>query len=88
MKTTSFRARAIACALLAGTAYCGLTAQPAAAQTAREHRALDSNGVDLTHGDFVLSFVEGSIGSGEAQLRWSAPGSRPRAAITAISGTA
>lgn len=68
MKTTSIRAWTLACALLATTAYCGLSAQPAAAQTAREHRALDSNGVDLTHGDFVMAFVEGSIGSGDAEL--------------------
>jgi RHS repeat-associated protein len=80
MKTTSLRARALGaalqsgtlkgtlCALLAGTAFCGLTAQPAAAQTPREHRALDSNGVDLTHGDFVMAFVEGSIGSGDGEL--------------------
>ena len=67
MKTTSLRARALACALLATTAYCGLAA-PAAAQTARQHRALDSNGVDLTHGDFVMAFAEGSIGSGDGEL--------------------
>jgi RHS repeat-associated protein len=66
MKTTSLRARTLACALLATTAYCGLTAQPAAAQPA--YRALDSNGVDLTHGDFVMSLVEGSIGSGDGTL--------------------
>jgi RHS repeat-associated protein len=67
MKTTSIRARALACASLAGTALCGLAA-PASAQTAPEHRTLDSNGVDLTHGDFVMAFVEGSIGSGESEL--------------------
>ncbi|HEX8124179.1 MAG TPA: hypothetical protein VF548_01190, partial [Allosphingosinicella sp.] len=67
MKTTSVRAKALACALLAGTALCAIAA-PASAQTPREHRALDSNGVDLTHGDFVMAFVEGSIGSGEAEL--------------------
>lgn len=68
MKSTSLRAKALACALLGGTALCGLAAAPAAAQTAREHRALDSSGVDLTHGDFVMAFVEGSIGSGEGEL--------------------
>ncbi|HYE27783.1 MAG TPA: RHS repeat-associated core domain-containing protein [Allosphingosinicella sp.] len=68
MKTTSIRTRALACALLATTAYCGLTAQPAAAQTAREHRSLDANGVDLTWGDYLMRFTEGSIGSGEAEL--------------------
>ncbi|HEX8514349.1 MAG TPA: hypothetical protein VF688_14735, partial [Allosphingosinicella sp.] len=68
MKSTSLRAKALSCALLAGTALCALAAAPAAAQTAREHRALDSNGVDLTHGDFVMAFVEGSIGSGDGEL--------------------
>ncbi|HLL58417.1 MAG TPA: hypothetical protein VK391_00810, partial [Allosphingosinicella sp.] len=70
MKNTSFRARTLACALLASTAYCGLTAAPAAAQSNAQpaYRALDENGVDLTHGDFVLSFLEGSIGSGEGEL--------------------
>ncbi|HEX6375760.1 MAG TPA: RHS repeat domain-containing protein, partial [Allosphingosinicella sp.] len=55
-------------ALLATTATCGLTAQPAQAQTARQHRALDANGVDLVHGDFVMAFAEGSIGSGDGEL--------------------
>jgi RHS repeat-associated protein len=68
MKTTSLRARSLACALLATTAFCGLTARPAAAQTAHTYRQLDANGVDLTHGDFLASFVEGSIGSGESEL--------------------
>ncbi|HEX6377211.1 MAG TPA: RHS repeat-associated core domain-containing protein [Allosphingosinicella sp.] len=40
---------------------------PAEAQT-RAHRQLDANGVDLAYGDFVMSFVEGSIGSGESEL--------------------
>jgi RHS repeat-associated protein len=68
--TTSLRARTLTCALLTSTAICGLAAAPAQAQTqtAQQHRALDANGVDLTHGDFVLSFVEGSIGSGDAEL--------------------
>jgi RHS repeat-associated protein len=57
------------CALLAGTAFCGLAAAPAAAQvTPPAYRNFDSNGVDLVRGDFLLSFVEGSIGSGEAEL--------------------
>ncbi|HYI49646.1 MAG TPA: hypothetical protein VEX35_14400, partial [Allosphingosinicella sp.] len=65
MTNTLLRAGALSCALLASTA---LT-QPAMAQTAQEHRALDANGVDLTHGDFVAPAVpEGSIGSGEAEL--------------------
>jgi YD repeat-containing protein len=69
MKNTSYRARALACALLATTAYCGLTA-PAHAQTNAPpaYRNLDANGVDLTLGDYVLSFVEGSIGSGAGEL--------------------
>jgi len=31
-------------------------------------RKLDANGVDLVQGDFITSFVEGSIGSGDAAL--------------------
>ncbi|HEX8064070.1 MAG TPA: hypothetical protein VF535_12755, partial [Allosphingosinicella sp.] len=68
MKTTSIRAKALACALLGGTAWCGLAASPAAAQTAPTFRNLDPNGVDLVRGDFLTSFAEGSIGSGEAEL--------------------
>jgi RHS repeat-associated protein len=67
MKTTSIRARALSCALLAGTALCALAAAPAAAQSPT-YRHLDSNGVDLVRGDFLTSFPEGSIGSGEAEL--------------------
>jgi RHS repeat-associated protein len=67
MKTTAFRAKALACALLGGTALCGLSA-PASAQSSPTFRNLDSNGVDLVRGDFLTSFVEGSIGSGEAEL--------------------
>jgi RHS repeat-associated protein len=61
---TSFKASGLACALLAGTALC----MPALAQTATAHRQLDANGVDVTHGDFLPSIVEGSIGSGLGQL--------------------
>src|SRR3954471_23074858 len=68
MKTTSLRARTLACALLAGTALCGLAASPASAQTGKAHRAPDANGVDLTWGDYVMRFKEASIGSGEAEL--------------------
>ncbi|HEX8064046.1 MAG TPA: hypothetical protein VF535_12635, partial [Allosphingosinicella sp.] len=69
MKTASLRAKTLACALLAGTAYCGLAAAPAAAQASSPiYRNLDSNGVDLVKGDFLTSFAEGSIGSGEAEL--------------------
>jgi RHS repeat-associated protein len=67
MKTTSLRARALACALLAGTALCVLAA-PAAAQNSPTYRNLDQNGVDLVRGDFLTSFAEGSIGSGDAEL--------------------
>ncbi|HEX8526226.1 hypothetical protein [Allosphingosinicella sp.] len=58
------RAGSLSCALLASTC---LTA-PAAAQTVAEFRHVDSNGVDLVQGDFVMSFTEGSIGSGSAAL--------------------
>ncbi|MBW3634620.1 MAG: RHS repeat protein, partial [Chloroflexi bacterium] len=70
MKNTSFRARTLACALLASTATCGLTATQAHAQTANQpfYRNLDANGVDLAHGDLVLNFIEGSIGSGDGAL--------------------
>jgi RHS repeat-associated protein len=43
-------------------------AAPAMAQVAREHRNIDANGVDLTHGDFLASVTEGSIGSGNNEL--------------------
>src|SRR5207253_8537008 len=68
--TNRISRRAIACALFASTALCGLTAQPAHAQQAQaqKFRALDANGVDLTWGDFVMDFVEGSIGSGDSEL--------------------
>lgn len=67
MKTTSLRAKALACALLTGTALCGLAA-PASAQSSPTYRNLDPNGVDLVRGDFLTGFPEGSIGSGEAEL--------------------
>jgi len=69
MTATSARRAALSCALLATTAFCGLSAAPAAAQThAPVYRNLDANGVDLVRGDFVTSFPEGSIGSDEAEL--------------------
>jgi RHS repeat-associated protein len=68
MKPTSLRANALACALLAGTAFCGLAAASASAQTSPTYRNLDPNGVDLVRGDFLTSFAEGSIGSGQAEL--------------------
>src|SRR5699024_10349601 len=40
----------------------------AAPATAQSFRNLDENGVDLTLGDYVMSFTEGSIGSGPAEL--------------------
>lgn len=58
------RAGALSCALLASTS---LTA-PAEAQTPRQYRFQDVNGVDLTWGDFTASVTEGSIGSGESEL--------------------
>ncbi|HEY0629052.1 MAG TPA: hypothetical protein VGD23_06960, partial [Sphingomicrobium sp.] len=77
MTSTHFRAGALACALLASTAL----ATPAVAQVVPPlHRHLDANGVDVTQGDFVMAFVEGSIGSGEDELKlvrtgswWGAP---------------
>ncbi|MBV8685761.1 MAG: RHS repeat-associated core domain-containing protein [Alphaproteobacteria bacterium] len=66
--TTSSRARTIGCVLLAGTIYAGLAAPPARAQAAPAFRQLDPNGVDVVKGDFLASFAEGSIGSGEAEL--------------------
>jgi len=70
MNTTSSRTRAFACTLLAGTFYSVVAAAPAAAQapTAPTFRNLDGNGVDLARGDFLTSFPEGSVGSGEAEL--------------------
>jgi RHS repeat-associated protein len=66
MKTTSTRARALACALLATTAYCGLAAQPAQAQTldtAPPVRAsVDENGVDVARGHFKREVTDVSIG--------------------------
>ncbi len=46
----------------------GIATTPAFAQAVAQHRNLDANGVDLTKGDFVMSFKEGSIGSGKAEL--------------------
>jgi RHS repeat-associated protein len=64
MKTSAHRAAALSCALLASTCLVA----PAMAQTTQAYRQIDDNGVDLTHGDFVMSFKEGSIGSGKAEL--------------------
>lgn len=54
-------------ALALSTSLVSGLAAPALAQ-APEYRNLDANGVDLTKGDFVMSFKEGSIGSGPAEL--------------------
>ena len=43
-------------------------AAPAMAQSGTLHRNLDANGIDLTIGDRVWRFEEGSIGSGDARL--------------------
>jgi RHS repeat-associated protein len=43
-------------------------AAPALAQTPPAYRNLDGNGIDLTHGDRVWTFVEGTIGAGKAEL--------------------
>lgn len=50
------------------SAFALLAATPGYAQTAQEYRTIDENGVDLVWGDFVMSFEEASIGSGEAAL--------------------
>jgi RHS repeat-associated protein len=73
MKTMSTRARALACALLAGTAYCALAAQPAAAQGAPgapppTYRNVDGNGVDLVTGRLTFSLTEAVMGSGDGML--------------------
>jgi RHS repeat-associated protein len=65
MTRTSLRARALACTFLATAA---LAAAPADAQTSPTFRNLDANGVDLTQGDFLTSFSEGSVGSGPGAL--------------------
>ena len=75
MKNTSYRARALACALLATTAYCGLTA-PAHAQTAGsgappKYDNADENGVDLVTGKISLSIDEASIGDDNGGLSFT-----------------
>ncbi|MFN3726009.1 MAG: RHS repeat-associated core domain-containing protein [Allosphingosinicella sp.] len=64
MTRNLLRAGALSCALLTTTAL----ASPAFAQAAPAYRSLDANGVDVTHGDSVLSFTEASIGSGPGRL--------------------
>jgi RHS repeat-associated protein len=65
--TTRFPRRAMACALLATSA---LVSVPAIAQVSGPpaYRNFDANGVDLVRGDYLLTFTEGSIGSGPAEL--------------------
>lgn len=64
MKTTSIRARAIACALLATTATLGLAAAPASAQATypTPRAAPDDNGVDVITGELNASLRSVSIG--------------------------
>lgn len=50
------------------TILCTGLAAPAQAQTARQYRNLDANGVDLTHGDQMIGVSEGSIGAGDGEL--------------------
>jgi RHS repeat-associated protein len=61
-----FRARFALLSL--STILCSGLAAPAFAQSSPSFRNLDSNGVDLTIGDFVMAFEEGSIGSDDAKL--------------------
>src|SRR4051812_38566308 len=65
MIAISLRAKALACTFLATAAF---AAAPALAQSSPAFRNLDANGVDLTQGDFLTSFSEGSVGSGAASL--------------------
>jgi len=65
MNRNLLRAGALSCALMTSTAMC---TQPALAQAAPQYRSLDANGVDLAHGDSVLSFTEAVIGSGPGAL--------------------
>ncbi len=68
MTTNLLRAGALSCALLTSTAMC---TQPALAQPTAQpaFRNLDGNGIDLTHGDAVMSLVEAVLGSGRDALR-------------------
>ena len=65
MRNTLLRAGLLPCALLATTC---LTSPALAQLVGPLHRNIDANGVDLTNGGFFLNFVEGSIGSGRAEL--------------------
>jgi hypothetical protein len=60
-RSSTFLAALFATSALASPAVAQSTTQPA-------FRQPDANGVDLTRGDFVLNFIEASIGSGDAAL--------------------
>lgn len=68
MLSKSGKDRARLALLSLSTILCTGLAAPAMAQIAPTYRNLDANGVDLTHGDYVMGLVEGSIGSGESEL--------------------
>jgi RHS repeat-associated protein len=63
-KISLLRAGAVLSALLAAIS----VTSSGKAQPAQAHRQPDGNGVDVTYGDFLLAFTEGSIGSGQGQL--------------------
>lgn len=62
------RLRARLALLSFSTILCSGLAAPAFGQAAQLRRNLDANSVDLTFGDFVMAFEEGSIGSSQAKL--------------------
>ncbi|MES1975113.1 MAG: hypothetical protein V4472_21860 [Pseudomonadota bacterium] len=62
------RVRARRVLLSLTTILCSGVAVPVLAQTAPLYRNLDANNVDLTLGDYVMAFREGSIGSGDGEL--------------------
>ncbi|HEY0625546.1 MAG TPA: RHS repeat-associated core domain-containing protein [Allosphingosinicella sp.] len=64
MKTSVIRAAGL-CALLADTA---LSTAALAQSVQPAFRYVDENGVDLTHGDFVLNFTEATVGGGANAL--------------------
>ncbi|WP_439568604.1 RHS repeat domain-containing protein [Sphingopyxis sp.] len=68
MLSTSGKGRGCVARLCLSTILCTGLAAPAMAQIAPTYRNLDANGVDLTHGDYVMGLVEGSIGAGESEL--------------------
>lgn len=64
---TTSAARMYRPAIAASAALATLWAMPSAAQTG-SHHTFDENGVEVATGRYRFSFVEGSIGSGPAQL--------------------